>query len=52
MLASLTAVVHSPENKCPHVDRSGVNADQSPKGALRTGLCLQSNLSLPYRNGN
>jgi hypothetical protein len=34
MLASLTAVVHSPENKCPLVDRRGVSADQSPKGAL------------------
>src|ERR1700730_4523551 len=32
MLASLTAVVHSPENKCPLVDRSGVSADQSPQG--------------------
>src|SRR3984893_12437225 len=40
------------ENKCPLVDRSGVSADQSPKGALRTGLCLQSNRSLPHRNGN
>jgi hypothetical protein len=45
MPASLTAVVHSPENKCPLVERSGVSADQSPKGALepvsvgnRTGL--------------
>ena len=26
--------------------------DQAPKGALRTGLCLQSNRSLPHRNGN
>jgi hypothetical protein len=32
MLASLTAVVHSPENKCPLVDRSGVSADQAPQG--------------------
>ena len=52
MLASLTAAVHSPENKCPLVDRSGVSADQSPKGALQTGLCLQSNRSPPRRKGN
>jgi hypothetical protein len=28
----VTAVVHSPENKCPLVDRSGGSADQSPQG--------------------
>src|ERR1700730_18673897 len=40
MVASMTAVVHSPENKCPLVDRSGVSADQSPKGALRTRVSV------------
>src|SRR5438874_12540249 len=33
-------------------NRSGVSADQSPKGALRTGLRRQSNRSPPRRNGN
>jgi hypothetical protein len=35
MLAPLTAVVHSPENKCPLVDRSGVSADQIERHVAR-----------------
>jgi hypothetical protein len=42
----MASALHSPENKCPLVDRSGVSADQAPKALCepvsvcnRTGLC-------------